>query len=248
MWLRKTSDIRIYFGKKLMAEDFVTDKSGVKTIEIVNASFVADEPFIFGQPNEDYIKRELEWYESQSLYVADIPGNTPKIWQHVADNEGKINSNYGWCIFSDDNYAQYQNVLATLAEEPNSRQAVMIYTRPSMHNDAHDGGMSDFMCTNAVQYLIRGDELITMVNMRSNDVIFGYNNDFAWQKYVRDKLIEDLETDTYIRYKPGPIHWNVGSLHLYERHFSHVAEYLNAVCKDIKYPFVVEEKDKDKVV
>ena len=60
--------------------------------------------------------------------------------------------------------------------------------------------------------------------MRSNDAVFGYNNDLAWQTYVRDKLIDDLEIDTYIRYNPGPIYWNVGSLHVYERHFKFIKE------------------------
>jgi thymidylate synthase len=59
--------------------------------------------------------------------------------------------------------------------------------------------------------------------------VFGYNNDLAWQKYVRDKLIDDLETDTYIRYEPGPIYWNVGSLHVYERHFDLLDKYYLAV-------------------
>ena len=30
--------------------------------------------------------------------------------------------------------------------------------------------------------------------MRSNDAVFGYNNDYAWQEYVRNQLIDDLET------------------------------------------------------
>ena len=100
----------------------------------------------------------------------------------------------------------------------------MIYTRPDIQVDAFSNGMSDFICTNNVQYFIRNNQLITSVYMRSNDAVFGYNNDLAWQTHVRDKLIDDLETDTYIRYEPGPIYWNVGSLHVYERHFNHIED------------------------
>ena len=217
--------IRKRFKSKYYYNNFVIDKTGCRTIEILNASFIADEPYLFGKPNKDYIAREFEWYSSQSLNVNDIPGETPKIWKHVATDSGEINSNYGWCIYNEDNYRQYENVRATLAENPNSRQAVMIYTRPSMHEDAYRDNMCDFMCTNTVQYLIRDRELITIVNMRSNDAVFGYNNDFAWQEYVRDRLIDDLETDTSGVYSKGPIYWNVGSLHLYERHFEYVKEY-----------------------
>ena len=222
--LDKVKDINSLFQAKLLNEVFVIDKSGVKTIEILNAAFEADEDHIVRPPNTEYIKREIEWYESQSLYVKDIPGETPAIWKAVADKNGKINSNYGYLIHSEENYSQYLSVLAELSENPDSRRANMIYTRPSIQMDAVFNGMSDFICTNNVQYFIRDGKLITSVYMRSNDAVFGYNNDLAWQKYVRDCLINDLETDTYKRYLPGPIYWNVGSLHVYERHFKFLEE------------------------
>ena len=222
--LNTVKDINSLFQAKLLNEVFVIDKSGVKTIEILNAAFEADEDHIVRPPNTEYIKREIEWYESQSLYVKDIPGETPAIWKAVADKNGKINSNYGYLIHSEENYSQYLSVLAELSENPDSRRANMIYTRPSIQMDAVFNGMSDFICTNNVQYFIRDGKLITSVYMRSNDAVFGYNNDLAWQKYVRDCLINDLETDTYKRYLPGPIYWNVGSLHVYERHFKFLEE------------------------
>jgi thymidylate synthase len=207
------NQIREEFCYLLKNEIYVTDKSGAKMLEIRSASFVADEPAIFGTPNQDYIDREIEWYESTSLNVNDIPGGPPTIWKQVADKNGMINSNYGWCIWSAENGGQYDKVLNELREQPNSRRAVMIYTRPSMWEDYNRDGMSDFMCTNAVQYMIRWGKLNTIVQMRSNDVVFGYKNDYAWQKYVLDKLAKDLNV------QPGEIYWNAGSLHVYERHF-----------------------------
>jgi thymidylate synthase len=216
----KVEHIRDYFIQELKSERFITDKTGVKTIEMIGATFEANEPAIFGKPNEDYIQRELDWYKSMSLYVADIPGgkqeaNPPEIWTSVADRSGKINSNYGWAIWHKDNYLQYANVLNELTFSPNSRRAVMIYTRPTMWNDYNRDGMSDFMCTNAVQYMIRDEQLVAVVQMRSNDVVFGYRNDYAWQKYVADRLTEDLKLA-----KEPKIVWHVGSLHVYERHFN----------------------------
>jgi thymidylate synthase len=213
----KVEDIREYLIRELQAESFVVDKTGVKTIEMIGACFEADEPSIFGDVNEEYIQRELEWYKSMSLYVDDIPGITPAIWKKVASTEGKINSNYGWAIYSEDNGLQYLNVLDELTANPNSRRAVMIYTRPTMWTDYNHNGMSDFMCTNAVQYMIRDGQLVAVVQMRSNDVVFGYRNDYAWQKYVADMLTRDLGLDV----EPKII-WNVGNLHVYERHFDKV--------------------------
>jgi thymidylate synthase len=206
-------NIREEFQHLLKNEIFVTDKSGVKMLEIRGANFIADEPAIFGTPNQDYIERELAWYKSMSRNVNDIPGGPPAIWKQVADKNGCINSNYGWCIWSDENGNQYHRVLGELCEQPNSRRAVMIYTRPSMWEDYDRDGMSDFMCTNTVQYMIRWGRLHAIVQMRSNDVVFGYKNDYAWQKHVLDMLAADLFVE------PGEIYWNAGSLHVYSRHF-----------------------------
>ena len=222
--LDKVIDINSLFQARLLNEMFVVDKTGVKTVEILNAAFEADEDYIVRPPNTEYIKREIEWYESQSLDVNDIPGDTPAIWKAVSDKNDKINSNYGYLVHSEDNYSQYLSVLAELGENPQSRRANMIYTRPAIQMEAFSNGMSDFICTNNVQYFIRDGKLITSVYMRSNDAVFGYNNDLAWQKHVRDSLIDDLEIDTYKRYLPGPIYWNVGSLHVYERHFKFLEE------------------------
>jgi len=207
------SDIRNILKERLRREQYVIDKTGVKMIEIIGASFIADEEAIFGEVNWDYVRREIAWYESESLNVNDIPGKTPAIWTQVADETGEINSNYGWCIYSEDNWHQYDHVLAELADKPNSRRAVMIYTRPTMWDDYDMNGRSDFMCTNAVQYMIRDGALHCVVQMRSNDVVFGYKNDRAWQDHVLRQLAKDLDVPV------GNIHWQVGSLHVYERHF-----------------------------
>ena len=50
---------------------------------------------------------------------------------------------------------------------------------------------NDFICTNSVNYYIRNGEINCVVQMRSNDVVYGYKNDYAWQRYVLKKLTED---------------------------------------------------------
>ncbi len=206
--------------------EFVKDKTGQKVVEIINASFIADEPYILVPPNDDYIRRELDWYKSRSLNVNDIEGHTPVIWQQVASKEGLINSNYGWCIYSEENGKQYCNALSAMVKDINTRRSIMIYTRPSMQQDYNKDGMSDFMCTNTVQYIQRHKQIHAIVNMRSNDAVFGYNNDYAWQRHVLEQFVKDLNhkrpaLEGLPTFVPGQIYWNVGSLHLYERHFEH---------------------------
>ena len=58
--------------------------------------------------------------------------------------------------------------------------------------DRFDDGMNDFMCTTHVQYFINGNQLDASVYMRSNDAIFGFINDLAWQQIVLKMLAKDL--------------------------------------------------------
>jgi len=225
----KTTDIQQHFVSEFRAGNFIQDKTGVRTIEMVGASFIADAPTIFGELNHDYIQRELEWYLSQSLNVNDIRGKVPAIWKSVATPTGFINSNYGYLVFDKQNHSQYEKVLVELLRSPNSRRAVMIYTRPTMHTDWCRDDMSDFICTNAVQYLIRDGKMHCVVQMRSNDVWAGYRNDYAWQKYMLDKLVVDYNDWQHGHESPilaGDITWQVGSLHLYERQFYLVQQYI----------------------
>jgi len=220
--MQTVKDIREKLRSKLINEEFVTDKTGVKTIEIMAESFIADEDAIFGQVNWDYVQRELDWYKSMSLNVNDIPGgkqeaNPPQIWVSVGDSKGNINSNYGWAIWHNDNCNQYDHCVRELMNNKDSRRAIMIYTRPQMWYDYNYDGRSDFMCTNAVQYLVRNDKVHAIVQMRSNDAIFGYKNDRAWKEHVLCAVAQDTG------YAPGDIIWNAGSLHVYERHF-HLVE------------------------
>jgi len=214
--MQTVSDIREHFIGELNDKAFTTDKTGQKTIELIGASFLATEPAIFGEPSAEYIEREIDWYLSGSTNIRDIYGRNvvpPSAWEFAADNHGNINSNYGHLIFSDIYYRQYDNVLTELLENPDSRRASMIYQRPSIWTEYNSNGKSDFICTNAVTYYIRNDELQSVVQMRSNDVVYGYKNDYAWQQYVLETLAKDLGIE------PGFITWQVQNLHVYERHF-----------------------------
>lgn len=222
------NDIRQHFIKELNDENFVTDKTGSKTIELIGASFIADEDAIFGEPNKDYIEQEIEWYNSESTNIYDIDrgvdavGNDmepPQAWKYSANKFGEINSNYGLLIYGEKYFEQYENALDELIKNPDSRRACMVYNRPSIWLEYKENGKNDFICTNAVTYYIREGYLDCVIQMRSNDVIFGYRNDFAWQKHVRDTMINDLN-HSKMNVQAGDIYWQVQNLHVYERHFN----------------------------
>jgi len=185
--------------------------------EIVNASFIADEDVIFGTVNREYIERELTWYLSQSRNIRDIPEPIPQIWKDVADKDGFINSNYGWCVFSKENCSQFENVKNHLLRDKHTRQGALIYNRPNMHTHYNANGMKDFMCTFSQQFLIRNDKLHMLSYMRSNDAVFGYKNDVAWARYLQGEMLQAL-LPTYNNLVLGDLIWNAASLHVYPRH------------------------------
>tara|TARA_B100001287_G_scaffold219262_1_gene188253 strand:- start:8698 stop:9351 length:654 start_codon:yes stop_codon:yes gene_type:complete len=209
------NDIRQYFIQELQDENFTVDRTDQKTIELIGASFLADEEAIFGTPNSEYIDAELDWYLNCSTNINDIRSENgpPTAWKYAANEHGEINSNYGKLIFDDKYYRQFENVVNELQHNPDSRRACAVYNRPSIWTEFNENGKNDFICTNAVTYYIRDGHLQSVVQMRSNDVVFGYKNDYAWQRYVMDLIADQLNITS------GTLHWQVQNLHVYERHF-----------------------------
>tara|TARA_B100000902_G_scaffold378470_1_gene411761 strand:+ start:3858 stop:4547 length:690 start_codon:yes stop_codon:yes gene_type:complete len=222
------NDIRNHFIGELKDKAFTVDRSGMSTIELIGASFLATEPSIFGTPNKEYIDKEMTWYESQSTNINDIGelwDKPPDAWKLSANEHGEINSNYGHLIYSDKYHNQYGHMLDELLKNPDSRRACIVYNRPSIWMEYNENGKNDFICTNSVTYYIRDDILHAVVQMRSNDVVFGYKNDYAWQFEIMNRLVKDWndcrfeEYDTGDKISLGSMIWQVQNLHVYERHF-----------------------------
>lgn len=218
------NDIRQYFIDELQNKRFTEDRTGQKTIELLGASFIANELAIFGNPNQEYIDHELKWYRSESTNINDIYGNgrePPKAWQMSANAHGEINSNYGKLVYSALYYNQFRNALYELQRNPDSRRASMIYTRPSIWEEYNENGKSDFICTNSVTYYIRDGLMHSVVQMRSNDCWAGYRNDVAWQNHVLGEIVDyyNLANFDNNSIKKGYIYWQVQNLHCYQRNF-----------------------------
>ena len=232
MLMPSVKDIREFFIGELHDEAFTLDKTGQKTIEMLGANFVADEPSIFGKPSQDYIKKEIAWYESESTNIYDINkesgADAPAAWKYSADKHGNINSNYGHLVFSDKYFKQFYMAFDELWCNPDSRRAQMVYNRPSIWVEFNEGGKSDFICTNAQTFYIRDGALMMVSQMRSNDVVFGYKNDYAWAQYLMDKFVAQWNamaaaTGEHGEIEKGMLIWSVMNLHVYERHF-HLVE------------------------
>ena len=208
-------EMRDYPNVKEVRMMFADLHQSDQDMELVGIMFDADDKTIFGQPNEDYIRRELAWYLSMSPRLADMEGPIPTIWKKIQSSIGEVNSNYGQRIFSPYFHSQYDECLAELIRDYRSRRAVMVYTNPLTIGEGRKHGANDQVCTMYVQTMIRGGMLNYHVHMRSCDAVLGYRNDIAWHRYVHDRLHVDVQHRMRLKLEKATIRYFVDSLHIY---------------------------------
>lgn len=201
--------------------------NGTKEILFMNTKFDMNKAtgkieFESRKSKEDYLKKELDWYLSLDSTIEKV--KDVKIWQNICSKKDfTVNSQYGVLVYGEDNHYQFQKVLDCLIKDKDSRQAVIIYNRPSIHEDAYKDGKHDFICTFYQQFFIRNNRLDCITNMRSNDCIFGIFNDLPWFEYVYNDMYQKLQSK-YTNLEKGSLTYVANSFHCYERHFSVLEE------------------------
>jgi len=150
------------------------------------------------QWNLEYAQAEWLWYLSADPSIkalGDIYGKIPPIWTKMADEDGNVNSNYGWQLVRND---QLEKVVDMLKANPDTRQATLsIYDGKEI-----DKYKTDTPCTYAIQFTVLDNKLNMCVTMRSNDLWYGFCND----QYQFSKLQElmayrlDIETGVYYHF------------------------------------------------
>lgn len=224
-------------------------------VEILAQQLILDPyaPYIYldkkFQTPKKYVKSELDWYKSMDLSIIGHPGiEDNPTWQSCCTQDDKklVNSNYGWCVFSEENGSQYDNCLATLIKDKTTRNAIIMYERPSMYADYKKDGMHDMICTFFSHFFIRDNKLYMVHVMRSNDIRYGFIcSDLAWNCFVYQNMYEDLKK-VYPDLEVGCIVWQSDSMHLYSRHFDDLKAYIGQKFRqntawnkvnDTDYPF-----------
>jgi len=154
---------------------------------------------------EEYAEAEWQWYLSSDRNIAklgDLYGKVPEIWKRMADEDGNVNSNYGWQWQRNN---QIDHVINLLKYNPDTRQAaISIYDCKEYKEYTNDTP-----CTYAVQFTILHGRLDMCVTMRSNDLWFGFCND----QYCFSKLQKMVSDELNI--EPGVYYHFAHNMHLY---------------------------------
>lgn len=215
---------------------------------IYNASWIADRPSMIGQRNEDWVRREIDWFNGATDKLEDMEGPVPKLFEACAGDDGRVNSAYGYILFSRDvdvahrgmNDLQmsgvpslYERALGAFKREGlATRHAVVIVSDRDIHALSIYNGRNDFICTNALNFMVDDQNRLHIVaQMRSMDAVFGYRADYSMWDNLRWRLVEDLNTlmmnnqiegyqdeDEVPLIHPGNISFQVANLHVYPRH------------------------------
>lgn len=204
---------------------------------LYSVNWLADQHSMIGNVNEDWVRRELEWFRSGSDKLEDMEGPVPKLFQACAGHDGRVNSAYGYILFGrGENLpappSLYDRVLLTLQHEGlHTRHAVAIISDRDIHELATHNGRNDFICTNALNFMIDDNKRLHIIaQMRSMDAVFGYRADYSMWDDLMKRLIIDLNNYMESRWPEaapiirGNITFQVANLHVYPRHFELLAD------------------------
>jgi len=186
-----------------------------KTIrEIINASYTIDmqSPVITKQSRKmayGFMFGEAAWIVSGSNWLSGIAYHM-KRYADFSDDGVFLNGAYGPKVAE-----QYTYIVNTLIKDPESRQAVMGIWRE------RPAESKDIPCTLSMQFFIRNGKLDAVVNMRSQDAVWGFSYDIFTFSQVAN-MIRVLLINQGVSVQLGKLHVQVGSLHIYEHHFKDI--------------------------
>ena len=157
-----------------------------------------------------YSVLEFLWYLSGHRKTNNI-GKCANIWLKIQDEQKEVESNYGTYILGE----QWDWILRELENDKDSRRCTIVIHQP--HHKTKNS--KDLPCTQYLQFFIRDNKLHLGVNMRSNDIIFGFCNDIFNFALFQQLMLNELRT-IYPDLKLGSYHHHAGSLHLYDMHYN----------------------------
>jgi thymidylate synthase len=156
--------------------------------------------------SKSYADFEWEWYLSANPNAEEI-SKRASIWKSMMDQDGNVNSNYGYQWSRN---GQLINVIDLLKSDPTTRKAsISLYDGKEIFKYS-----KDTVCTYAINFYITNGKLNMQVMMRSNDLVYGFCNDQYCFSKLQMLVAEELSLDIGIY-----THF-VCNMHIYQRHFN----------------------------
>lgn len=149
----------------------------------------------------------------------DIISYYSRRYRQFSDDGMTLYGAYGRRLFTNEltGSVQWQAALRCLQRDPDTRQAVLhLHLPQDLLADT-----KDVPCTCYLQFFIRENRLEMIVNMRSNDIIWGTAYDVFSFTMMQEIMARQL------RLEVGPYMHFAGSMHIYDRHLQMAEEILS---------------------
>jgi thymidylate synthase len=189
---------------------FGEDRAGTKTI--YNVGILIENPSNnsintnWRKWNKEYADYEWQWYLSGNKNAVEI-SKKARIWSNMMDENGDVNSNYGYQWQRNN---QLDKAINLLKKDNQTRKAsISLYDGKEI-----DQYSKDTVCTYAINFYIKNNKLCMQVMMRSNDLVYGFCND----QYCFSKLQEIVAGELNINL--GEYFHYTCNMHIYEKHYN----------------------------
>lgn len=199
----------------LTRSEFRNAPRGFQSREVLGRSFVLRDPLrrVIALParksNIVFNFAEALWYFAGRGDLDYLAHYAPGVARFVSGAAELTGTAYGRRIF---HYGvagidQWESVARTLADDPDSKRAVVQIFRPEELLVPQN---PDVACTLALQFLIREDRLHAVAYMRANDAYRGLVSDVFSFTFLQELMARQLGLQL------GSFTHMVGSLHLYD--------------------------------
>lgn len=181
-------DFVLEYGSNLQA------RSG-SGLQVANVNYVLINPrdrlhFLRQPTSIDYQKQEFLMYFQGTRKAADME-KISKLWGRIADENGNINSNYGYYTFhqkTPTGSSQFERCLELFNKNPQTRRAFI-----SILQLEHQNETKDYPCTIGCQFFIKNGYLEAIINSRSCDIITGLPYDIGFFSLVQEMMFVSLK-------------------------------------------------------
>jgi thymidylate synthase len=220
----------IHDANRLLAAPSTISRAGV-TREIVGHVYSLSDPRSCwagggrkGSQSLGYGFAELLWYLSGSDTMEMLGAYAPSYHKYCNDGHAKGAYGFRWRnnpgIAPKSSRGALVEVIELLKKNPDDRRAVLAMWDSGDVVEATRGVWNDIPCTLSIQYLIRNNQLHSVVTMRSNDLWLGGVYDPFTFCQLQCLVAAAIGCDV------GNYHHRVGSFHMYEKNAEAIASVL----------------------
>lgn len=211
-------------GQDVCARNLNTKELTFQTLTVDDYNSIAVREHRDWKEVSTYLYAELAWYLSGKRTLEDIRPYS-KFWDKIKNIDETINSQYGHLVYHQKNkydISSFGWALRNLREDKETRKAIILYNDRELFYESN----KDLICNQYQQFLIRNDELIGCVALRSSDMIYGLTFNIPWWSMVHQDMFLMLKP-AYPNLKLGSLTAFLGSVHIYENKFELVEKMLS---------------------